>query len=268
MWHVKMFFFSAFCISNSKMRFELVFLDAVDPSLGRVDHESLPQQALMEMLIYGIKNKEKICGHVDEPRDIEVWGGVTFEDDEVVAIVWGGLDLKGSLHLEWLPSSVRELSVRWNNLTGALDLACLPASMKKLNLGSNGFTGSISLERLPKNMEEISVFGNHLSGTLKLETLPDTLTLFDANTNKLSGNVYFTQLPAALVDLAINENRLSGSVVLTRLPGSLEWLIMSNNQFSGDLDLTIPFLDWGRAHEFDGRCVEEAGSTRNASTAI
>ena len=30
----------------------------------------------------------------------------------------------------------------------------------------------------------------------------------------------------------------------------------------------IPFLDWGRAHEFDGRCVEEAGSTRNASTAI
>ena len=34
---------------------------------------SLPQQALMEMLIYGITNKEEICGDADEPNDIEEW---------------------------------------------------------------------------------------------------------------------------------------------------------------------------------------------------
>ena len=51
------------------MRFALVFLDAVDPSLGRVDLESLPQQALMEMVI------EAICGDVNEPKDIEEWKG-------------------------------------------------------------------------------------------------------------------------------------------------------------------------------------------------
>ena len=33
------------------MRFELLFCDTVDSSLGRVDRESLPQQALLEMVV-------------------------------------------------------------------------------------------------------------------------------------------------------------------------------------------------------------------------
>ena len=48
------------------MRFELVFLNTADPSLGRVDYESLPQQALMEMVIEGITNKRKICGDAEK----------------------------------------------------------------------------------------------------------------------------------------------------------------------------------------------------------
>ena len=113
------------------MSFELVLLDAVDPSLGRVDRASLPQQALMEMLIYGITNKEEICGDADEPKDIKEWKGVKLKDSEVVEIDWDVLDLKGSLHFEWLPSFVRKFSVGWNHkITGTLDCASLPTSMK------------------------------------------------------------------------------------------------------------------------------------------
>ena len=43
--------------------------------LGRLDYASLSQQALMEMVIEGIANKEKICGDADEPKDIEEWKG-------------------------------------------------------------------------------------------------------------------------------------------------------------------------------------------------
>ena len=43
--------------------------------------------------IYGITNKEEICGDADEPKDIEEWKGVSIEDGEVVAIMWGELDL-------------------------------------------------------------------------------------------------------------------------------------------------------------------------------
>ena len=50
------------------MTFALVFLNTADPSLGRLDYASLSQQALMEMVIEGIANKEKICGDVNGGR--------------------------------------------------------------------------------------------------------------------------------------------------------------------------------------------------------
>ena len=100
------------------MRFELVFLDAVDPSLGRVDLESIPQQALMEMVIEGIANKEKICGDADEPIDIEECEGVTIKDVEVAEIDWEQLYLEGSLHVAWLPRSARKFTVFFNHFSG------------------------------------------------------------------------------------------------------------------------------------------------------
>ncbi|KNH04690.1 hypothetical protein XU18_4128 [Perkinsela sp. CCAP 1560/4] len=124
------------------MRFELIFLESVDPSLGRVDRESLPQQAFMEMVIDGIMNKQKICGDANEPKDSEEWIGVTVEDEEVVSIRWRQFKLEGSLHLEWLPSSVMEFDATDNNLTGSLDWASLPTSLKKLNLAGNQFSAN------------------------------------------------------------------------------------------------------------------------------
>ncbi|KNH04576.1 hypothetical protein XU18_4206 [Perkinsela sp. CCAP 1560/4] len=78
------------------MRFESVFLDAVDPSLGRLDYASLSQQALMEMVIDGIANKEKICGDANELKDIEEWIGVTIDGGEVVGTGWNEFDIKGN----------------------------------------------------------------------------------------------------------------------------------------------------------------------------
>ncbi|KNH06149.1 hypothetical protein XU18_2974 [Perkinsela sp. CCAP 1560/4] len=95
----------------------IALLEAVDSSFGRLDYASLSQQALMEMVIEGIANKEKICGDPDEPTDIEEWKGVIIEDGEVVEIAWRQFRLRGALHLEWLPSSVRKVIVRWNYLT-------------------------------------------------------------------------------------------------------------------------------------------------------
>ena len=145
------------------MRFELVFFDTVDPWLGRVDRESLPQQALMELVIDGITDDKEICGNANEPKDIEEWIGVTVEDGEVIEIDWPQCDHDGSLHLEWLPSSVRKFDASGNDITGTLDLEALPTAMGQLNLGFNAFTGSIGLERLPERMEYLDVSANRLS---------------------------------------------------------------------------------------------------------
>ena len=233
---VKVSSFFPFLFSN-EMKFELLFLDAVDHSLGRLDYASLSQQALMEMVIEGITNKEKICGDADEPKDIEEWKGVKIEDGEVVAIYWVSCALKGPIHLEWLPSSVKELSVSENSLAGTLDWA-LPTSMKELDLTANKFTGPVDLERLPERMESVDVSYNKFDGSLKLWSLPDTLTEFHAFDNKFSGSVDLTRLPVGLVLLDVEINSLSGSVVLTELPNCLEELTLSNNEFTGCLDLT------------------------------
>ncbi|KNH05182.1 leucine-rich repeat protein [Perkinsela sp. CCAP 1560/4] len=193
------------------MVFELLFLVAVDPSLGRVDYGSLSQQTLMEMVIEGITNKEEICGDVDDPTDIDEWKGVTIEDGEVVEIVWSLFYLTGSLCLEWLPSFVRKFVVAFNQLAGTLDLTSLPMSMKKLDLGGNAFTGPISLETLPEQMERFYVGNNALSGSLRLESLPDTLTHFIAFSNQFSGSVDLTRLPAVLTYLHISNNQLGAN---------------------------------------------------------
>ncbi|KNH04620.1 hypothetical protein XU18_4188 [Perkinsela sp. CCAP 1560/4] len=145
------------------MRFQLLLFSTADSSLGRVDYNSLPQQALMEMVIDGITNKVKICGDIDEPRDIEEWKRVEIEDGEVTEIDWYQFDIEGSLHLEWLPSSVRKFEATSNRLTGTLDLASLPTSMEWLDLAHNAFTGSIGLEALPERMEYLNVSNNELS---------------------------------------------------------------------------------------------------------
>ncbi|KNH07225.1 hypothetical protein XU18_2088 [Perkinsela sp. CCAP 1560/4] len=121
------------------MRFQLLLFSTVDSSLGRVDHESLSHQALMEMVIGEITDKVKICGDIDEPKDIEEWEGVAIEDGEVVEIIWRDCWLTGLLCVEWLPSSVKELAVSGNRLAGTLDWA-LPTSMKELDLSANKLT--------------------------------------------------------------------------------------------------------------------------------
>ena len=192
------------------MVFELFFLDTVDPSLGRVGHDSFSQQTLMEMVIEEITNKEEICRDADEPKDIEEWKGVTIEKDEVAEINWDERELTGSLHLGWLPSSVRKFTAFNNRLTGTLDWASLPTSMKALYLRHNAFTGSIDFERLPEGMEHLSVSENMFCGSLKLWSLPKAMTFF-MNDNKFSGSVDFTRLPAVLVRLSLSANQLSAN---------------------------------------------------------
>ncbi|KNH06611.1 hypothetical protein XU18_2562 [Perkinsela sp. CCAP 1560/4] len=71
----------------------------------------------MEMVIEGIANKEKICGDADEPKDIEEWKGVIIEDGQVVEIDWSLFALEGSFHSEWLPISVQNFTVFFNQFS-------------------------------------------------------------------------------------------------------------------------------------------------------
>ena len=94
----------------------------IDPHLGRFDYASLPQQALMELLIDGIENKERIIGRNEGPPDIEEWKGLSMNEKvEVIEIDWYTQSLKGSLSFQLLPSTVQRAYLNSNNLSGTID---------------------------------------------------------------------------------------------------------------------------------------------------
>jgi hypothetical protein len=224
----------------------IVFSHCIDPStLGRLDYASLSQQALMEMLIDGIENKEEICGSQEGSNDITEWERVEFNDiGEVLKIDWGGFHehrLQGTINFQWIPSTVCELLLDHNyeGLTGSIDLTSLPLSMNKLDLWINNFTGTINLSHLPENMEELNASYNKLSGSLDLENLPTLFKELDVHGNNFTGTVNTSNLPIGLELLWLSENQLSGGIDLRNLSVGIEALYLDKNNFSGFTDFSI-----------------------------
>ncbi|KNH04475.1 leucine-rich repeat protein [Perkinsela sp. CCAP 1560/4] len=216
----------------------LVFLQSADSSLGRLDYASLSQEALMEMLIEGIENKEKICGDASEMREVNEWNGVELEMEKFHTIHWDNYGLEGSLHWEWTPSTLTVFSVCKNKLVSTIDLSILPASVRHLSLNYNRFNGSICLKDLPKEIDSVNLSLNQLIGSLDLRDLPASLKNLLAFSNKFTGGIDLTRLPAELTKLDLSYNALSGTVELGDLPKGLKYMRIDNNNFSGPLNLT------------------------------
>ena len=148
-----------------------ILLTAADPSiLGRVDKASLSTQALMEIFIEGIENREIISGCAEEPNDFDKWNGFEYVEEQpadaavkLINIYWVELGLAGTIDLQWLPPAIRSLSIRDNELSGSLNLTALPPSIQLLECRSNGFSGEIDLCRLPAEIEDLYLSINHLS---------------------------------------------------------------------------------------------------------
>mmetsp|Transcript_24555 Transcript_24555/g.38293 ORF Transcript_24555/g.38293 Transcript_24555/m.38293 type:complete len:277 (-) Transcript_24555:109-939(-) len=221
----------------------LLFLRAfvgADPSaLGRLNYESMSQQALMEMLIDGITNREEICGSKDAPEDISYWRRlVTDSDNNVKWIIFSFRKLSGSVNLQWLPSTVEKVYLNENTLYGSLDLTCLPNGLVLFNALINEFCGEVDLAQLPDTLIEIALWKNQLNGTLDLEHLPKALENVYLSINRFFGTVCLTKLPPGLKIISMYRNFLSGLIDVRNLPKTLTELWLSSNNFEGETDFS------------------------------
>jgi hypothetical protein len=220
----------------------VLFCYGMDPLLGRLDYASMPQQALMEMFIDGIENREKICGSKEEPADIEKWEGVRLnENGDVTKITCVAMNLEGSVNVQWLPSTIERFQMDNNRLTGTIDLTSLPPPMKYIYLSDNHFTGTIDLCHLPECFQFLNLTVNNLNGTLNLENLPQSLYSLSLGHNEFSGTVSLVNLPDGLKQLAIQSTKISGRTDFSKLPNSLAKFNFSNTQLSGEI-----FVDSGK----------------------
>ena len=229
-----------------RMQFNLVLLSASDSSdLGRLDYASLSRQALMEIFIEGIENREIICGSAEEPEDIEQWRGFAYSEEQPSDTVekhfiirWVYLGLVGTIDLQWLPSTVQSLEIKYNKLTGSLNLTALPPSMQFLGIATNAFSGEIDLCHLPVGIKVLNLSNNQLSGSLNLEKLPQSIQALYLYTNRFTGSVCLQHLPPQLGNLAVSRNELSGAVDLTRLPVAMTVLWLEQNNLEGKTDFS------------------------------
>mmetsp|Transcript_5079 Transcript_5079/g.7589 ORF Transcript_5079/g.7589 Transcript_5079/m.7589 type:complete len:215 (-) Transcript_5079:22-666(-) len=193
---------------------QLIFLFSVDTSLGRIENASLSQQTLMEVLISKIDNTEMILRDTGEIDDIFTWKNVAFTTDkEVEEIDWSYWWLTGTFDIQWLPPTLRILSVWRNHLKGEIDFTNLPASMTHLDLSENEFFGSVDLRSLPSGMIEFDVGKNSFSGSISLQSLPVGIQKLYLHNNSLEGETGFGSLPESLVDLDLSYTNLSGDLL-------------------------------------------------------
>ena len=137
--------------------FMLLYLNSVDPTLGRLDYNSLSQQALMEMVIGQLSAPYQNAFKDDAGNflDIEHWYGVAMYSDNVEEISWTfpfEEDYKrenhGRICLEWLPDTVRIFTIDNNYICGVLTCSKLPRSLRQLYAQNNRFAGKLDLPGL------------------------------------------------------------------------------------------------------------------------
>ena len=232
--------------------------------LGRLNYESMSQQALMEMVFSGIKNQEIFQDEHGNFLEVCEWPGVDCNaDGEVEQINFdstgGGPLPEGTAHLEFIPNTANTIRLDRTALHGTVDFGILPPKLENffifgnkfrgefrsfdgfsclgtLVISGNNFHGSVDASALPRTLMGLSIDSNDLHGSLELEKLPRELEWLRASRNKLEGTLDFSSLPERLKNLFLGENKFHGSVDLTHLPGSLEKISIYKNLFTGEID--------------------------------
>eukprot|EP00009_Paramoeba_aestuarina_P005261 CAMPEP_0201522984 /NCGR_PEP_ID=MMETSP0161_2-20130828/18679_1 /ASSEMBLY_ACC=CAM_ASM_000251 /TAXON_ID=180227 /ORGANISM="Neoparamoeba aestuarina, Strain SoJaBio B1-5/56/2" /LENGTH=216 /DNA_ID=CAMNT_0047921971 /DNA_START=13 /DNA_END=663 /DNA_ORIENTATION=- len=191
----------------------LLLFFAVDPSLGRIDKSTLSHQTLMELFSKGIITDERTPY---QTTDISTWYGVSIVNDSVVRISQECIFLRGTIDLEWLPSTVEFVSVFENELKGTLHLTALPEALTDLNLSENMFSGTVDLTALPEGLRMLSLESNDLSGPLDFTMLPPQMHQLYLSRNRFAGVCDFRHLPDGLTLLNVGYTGLEGELPLKR----------------------------------------------------
>ena len=252
----------------------LSLLIAADPFYGRVGIDSLTDQARMHLMFADtaeIAKAKFLCDNGDF-KDICDWNSVLCQNQEVVQFTQNNLQISnagndidrtslGTLHLEYMPSSVERFLINScpyegtldtaalprgmqvlhlcaGLYTGTVDLCALPPTLKALKLTKSAFAGSISLSRLPGVLHTLSLLDNQFQGTISLDKLSPNMKRMSLAKNNFSGCISFESLSTSLVYLDLSANAFSGELDFSEIPPLLEFLFVNGNNFSGKVYFT------------------------------
>ena len=214
---------------------------AIDPALGRLDYDSLSDQALMEMLIDGMIAEQKAELFQDQRgnfKDICDWSELICSNDRVTEIrIDRSTFNKKQFPFEFIPALVTNFFMMGCNLHGTLDFSTLQQNFIQLFVSFNKLHGTLNFKAVPRALVTLSIDSNEFIGSCVLDELPDSLEFLDASCNKLSGEISFNSLPRSMEELHLSNNLLTGPISIAHLPLSMRILGLDHNAFSGEFRL-------------------------------
>ena len=215
-------------------------LCCIDPALGRLDYESLSDQALMEMLVDKLHPRQKTMlqdAHGNY-KDACEWTEVRCMDG-LVDKIFLGYSCFTDKHFcfELVPPLTKSLSVTEMQLEGTLDTANLPLGLHYFSVSGNKLEGPIDFQKFPRELQEIRLSANAFTGSITIADFPDTLVDFHASGNHFSGELSLNDLPTGMKNFDVRNNDLMGSLHIDHLPPTLRLLDLAENSFSGDFRL-------------------------------
>ena len=217
-------------------------LYTVDPSLGRLDYDSLSDQALMEMMLEHIVQDDidDIKESNGNYKDACEWEDVICEDGRVqkVNLSRRFFEKIKQFPFEFIPPGVKSFVMDECFLYGTLDTSLLPQGMSDaLCLIDNDLYGSVDFQGLPRNLEFLILDQNKFSGSCTIADLPSTLVHFSIEDNEFGGEIVLDDLPSKIRKVSVVNNHLTGPIVISKLPQKLDFLSLASNPFSGEFQL-------------------------------
>ena len=246
-----------------------MFFTAVDPTLGRIDYDSLPDQALMEIAFESCSDDFKAKWRDENGGFLDVcdWEGVVCDKNGRVMEVYasGSKVQLSTANFAYFPPLTESLSLQ-QGFIGTLTTSDLPKSLKFFNLESSSFSGSVDMTALPPDLIDFFISFNSFAGSADLTQLPRKLEQCLIGSNKFSGSIDITRLPPLLIQLSVDYNDFAGELSFDALPPNLEYLDIKENRFSGEFRLLehYPSLEHlnARMTEFSGTAVVHSGFSR------
>ena len=228
-----------------------MILFTVDPEVvGRVDHSTLSQLSLLELLLND--NKSTIGYEANKAtKDIEDWSGVGLNNDKSVnAINWSGPSRRGirrrsnrapktkPIQLQWIPETVQNFCVT-NMHIDEFSFRFFPQNTESIIVRLCSAVGTFESSMIPRSTKTVILDGNQLDGNLQAAALPESLEILLVCRNKLSGEIQFADLPKSLRTIAVRHSNFSGSANLKDLSPSIEFLDIAHNAFTGEILLPM-----------------------------
>ena len=136
-------------------------LHSVDPALGRLDYESLSDQALMEMLVAAMpdEDKKELLDGNGNYLDVCEWSCVKCKDERVFQIDVLERPFSEKQFPFWfIPPSVDTFAAGdEKGLSGTLDTGDLPRGLRYLDIEMNCLHGEFKTKELPAKLEFIYI---------------------------------------------------------------------------------------------------------------